>query len=314
MFRKALVALDGSPGAECSLPWGRLVAHNAVFAFLRVIRIPVLRALPEQEEQKKGLVQKYLSDLARKSGMDPAVLVRHGSPAETILETAKEFGADLIAVTTHGRTSLGRRLFGGTTEQLLHSADLPLLVVPSAKGRLPVPPAIRRILVPLDGSEAAAQVIPLARDTAKEIGAELLLFNSEVTEPTLEEVFAEHSIEELEKDPYFQMLKNSLKEETDRDQARIHSWAEDVKREGVTCRAVFGSGKLPGTIVGAVQSEKADLIVMAGHGYGVVRRIILGSVASRLIADSSVPIVVVRRGALDKLGTGSGASAAGGAS
>ena len=56
-------------------------------------------------------------------------MVRRGEPAEEILAGAREAGADLIAMTTHGRSGLGRLLFGSGAEAVLRQSEVPVFLM-----------------------------------------------------------------------------------------------------------------------------------------------------------------------------------------
>jgi nucleotide-binding universal stress UspA family protein len=69
----------------------------------------------------------------RKEGVTVEPIVKQGDPASRILESARELGADLIAMTTHGRSGVPRWLLGSVAEKVLRAANVPLLVVRPAK-------------------------------------------------------------------------------------------------------------------------------------------------------------------------------------
>ncbi|MCA1594319.1 MAG: universal stress protein, partial [Acidobacteria bacterium] len=63
------------------------------------------------------------------AGLDVEDVVTHGEAASEIVRVARERGADLIVVSSHGRTGLGRILFGSTAESVVRHAHCPVLVV-----------------------------------------------------------------------------------------------------------------------------------------------------------------------------------------
>jgi len=84
---------------------------------------------PETARQEN---MRYLDELAaRLRGQGLTVAARHaeGVPAAAIVATARACGADLVALTTHGRTGLERLLLGSVAEEVLRHAPCPLLVV-----------------------------------------------------------------------------------------------------------------------------------------------------------------------------------------
>jgi nucleotide-binding universal stress UspA family protein len=67
--------------------------------------------------------------MLRSQGVDAAWAVRHGRAADEILAAADESGADLIAMATHGRTGIGRLLFGSVAEAVLRRAPVPVFMI-----------------------------------------------------------------------------------------------------------------------------------------------------------------------------------------
>lgn len=122
--RRALVPLDGSPLAEQALD-----AVTAIgFSRLHI----VLLYVPEPGARERDLQpDAYLADLAtrlQERGFTVQTAVRQGKPPAAIVAAADELGADLIAMTTHGRGGLRAVLMGSTVEQVLHAATRPLLL------------------------------------------------------------------------------------------------------------------------------------------------------------------------------------------
>jgi nucleotide-binding universal stress UspA family protein len=130
MYRRALVALDGSPEAEAIVPF---LADIAGPLDLQVTLLSVLPpgALDDAERRRVDATE-YLAPLAielRGRGIRAQTAVRHGEPADEILAAALEAGADLIALTTHGRSGLRRILVGSVAEAVLRRARLPVLAM-----------------------------------------------------------------------------------------------------------------------------------------------------------------------------------------
>jgi nucleotide-binding universal stress UspA family protein len=81
----------------------------------------------ELEEAKSHL--QGIARLFERKGVDTLQIVEKGDPVDEILKTARFHGADLVAMTTHGRSGIGRLVTGSVTEQVLRQAPVPLLVV-----------------------------------------------------------------------------------------------------------------------------------------------------------------------------------------
>jgi nucleotide-binding universal stress UspA family protein len=151
MYAHLLVALDGSENAERILPhvealaerFGSRVTLVQVTTAAEAIMAstassatlggatPIVDPFPIAEAETSAAAE-YLEGVAgRLRARLPRVEVEtpDGPPADTLVARARELGADLIAMTTHGRTGLGRVLLGSTAESVLHHAPCPLLLL-----------------------------------------------------------------------------------------------------------------------------------------------------------------------------------------
>src|SRR5262249_42595233 len=83
--------------------------------------------------------------------------------------------ADCVVMSTHGRSGLERLLYGSVAEQVLHDAEIPLVMIPARSHTSWAGPDARRVLVPLDGSQSSEAALEPAVGLASRIGASLLL-------------------------------------------------------------------------------------------------------------------------------------------
>ena len=139
--KRVLVALDGSTACESVL---RFLLEIAGPLDMTVVLLHVLEPIPPQAlegsrhvvvedvEARTREAEEYLAPIAaalRTQGVDTSWAIRRGRPADEILSAAKEGGADLIAMATHGRTGLGRLLFGSVAEAVLRHAPVPVFMI-----------------------------------------------------------------------------------------------------------------------------------------------------------------------------------------
>ena len=141
MYNRALVALDGSPVAESIIPFILAIAGplDMEVILLRVLepQTPVVmegsaRVELEDVAARRFDAQEYLAPLAaelRGKGVRVTTEVRRGVPAEEILAAAREADADLVAMSTHGRTGLGRMIFGSVAEAVVRKAEIPVFLM-----------------------------------------------------------------------------------------------------------------------------------------------------------------------------------------
>ena len=139
-YKRVLVALDGSPSSEAVL---RFLLEIAGPLEMKLILLRVLEPIPpmpiegtrhvtlDDVEARRRDAEEYLAPLAatlHARGVNVTYAVRRGRPADEILAAAREDNADLIAMATHGRTGLGRVLFGSVAEAVLRHATVPVFL------------------------------------------------------------------------------------------------------------------------------------------------------------------------------------------
>jgi nucleotide-binding universal stress UspA family protein len=154
MFERVLVPLDGSKVGEAALPViERLVAKLAAGTKVEVTILGVITILRHwvvvgeasapvsYTEEELDLIKNRISDYLvqtgeslKKKGVIIKTMVRTGNAAEEIHKAADEINADLIAMSTHGRSGLRRLAFGSITDKILHGSRIPVLMVRAPEG------------------------------------------------------------------------------------------------------------------------------------------------------------------------------------
>jgi nucleotide-binding universal stress UspA family protein len=141
MVKRILLPLDQSPEAECLVPFVAQAAFGgqATVRLLHVARVPEgwtdeygrVLAYADQEMQRfeaEGLDYLHAVEPQFDSASVDCV-VRLGDPVTEILREAGEFGADLIAVSTVGRSGVGRVMLGSVAEQVFRKSKVPVLLM-----------------------------------------------------------------------------------------------------------------------------------------------------------------------------------------
>jgi nucleotide-binding universal stress UspA family protein len=143
-------------------------------------------------------------------------------------------------------------------------------------------PKIKRILVPVDFSEPSLAALRFAIDLARTLKARLEIV---------------HVVEAV---TYAPMIGSAVDLDKFREQQehaaerRLAGLAADLRRQRVRCRTVLRIGAAPSTIVDLAKRSAADLIVMATAGRHGVGRLLLGSVAERVVRSAECPVLTVR--------------------
>jgi len=269
VIRRILAAIESDATIERLGPWIRNLVPRPDLHLLKVFE-PVYEATVRPwirmvEPQQRGMGERLMEEARRRLGISARIHIAEGFVAPTILRLAQDLQADLIGIVSRVRGEAGRRLFGGVTGRLLYGSDIPMLSVPSWPDALPNPP-ITRILVPLDGSEFGEMILPIARSLALAHSAELVLAHVRTDAPVLR--------------PQFDM------------EQRLQQVVERLRGESVRAAVAIRSGRLPTSLILAMDEHRPSLIAMAAHGLGATERLLMGSTASALLRDSPVPILV----------------------
>ena len=98
-------------------------------------------------------------------------------PVDGILQAARNISADLIVMGTHGRSGFNRLMLGSVAERILRASEIPVLTVPPGTSGLPGSPEFTRILVPVNGSEAARNALEYAGRLARSFSAQLTVLH-----------------------------------------------------------------------------------------------------------------------------------------
>jgi nucleotide-binding universal stress UspA family protein len=144
MYKTILVPLDGSKRAEARLPHVEEMAHRfaAKVVFMQVVESDIIFTTSYEAlvleaqafEQRTKDATAYLTSLLvefHKKGIEAKKFIEHGPIVETIIDLAAREGADLIAMSSHGRSGLARVFYGSVAAAVLQRVDRPLLLIRS---------------------------------------------------------------------------------------------------------------------------------------------------------------------------------------
>jgi nucleotide-binding universal stress UspA family protein len=276
MLRTILIPLDDSVLAEQALIYAADLSRRTG-ASLLLVRAAISHTLPgvDARERKSGAIAEaelYLTRTAASltaSGLACKTVVPYGHPAASIVETARLTGADLIVMSTHGRTGPGRLVFGSVAQAVVAESPVPVLVARAwlPPHRQPFLPEQPTLVVPLDGSEFAESALSPALALAENLGATLILLRADG-----------------EGQPY-----NESWEYISSVRSRLHTESPMVE-----VAAEVRTGEPSFAIDAAVAERNASMVVMATHGRGGVLRSVTGSVAGKVLNGGRAPVVLVR--------------------
>lgn len=219
------------------------------------------------------------------AGGKAEVEVAIGKPADEIVVAAEKLGVDAIAMATRRESALARGILGSVTDRVIHTTNLPLLVVhpesvSAFSGNAGAPSTI---VVPLDGSELSEKAVPVAQEIASVVGARMLFIRSSSTpyfggaEAEVDYVSTSYGMTEVRQDAL----------------AYLEGFVKTARDSGleVDSRAVIASAA--GAIIDAAEENEGSLIVMSTHGRSGFKRFFLGSVADKVVRSAGMPVLVL---------------------
>jgi nucleotide-binding universal stress UspA family protein len=300
LYRSIFVPLDGSPFAEQALPLAVEIArragallqialvHHPVPALATALEVPEIETQLDQEARlrEKTYLDGIVTRLRSAANVPVSAVVLDGAVADALQTQIEATGTDLVVSTTHGRGPLSRFWLGSVADQLMRRLHVPLLLVRPAGDAAQAPRTIGKVLIALDGSPFAERALISATALGRPFGASYALVF--VVEPPMPIA-----------DPSGLMVLPSTVDTERRIMEGatqyLNSVAERLRKDGfqVSCHPVDGPAAA-GTILGQAESVKADLIVLASHGAGGFERLVVGSVADKVIRGSIHPVLVVR--------------------
>lgn len=303
LLRAIVVPLDGSPFGLQALPVALSLAQRA-HATLYLVHVqtpPVpLVDLPGAPTfdvalaaERAGVTEESLQELAGRIRarwqLEVKVAIRIGWTGETIAAYAREVGADMIVLTTHGRGGVSRFWLGSVADELLGIANAPVLAVrPVRRG-----PGIgrarrfRQLMAPLDGSDLAEEAIAPAVVTAR-------LWNARLT---LLRVITPH-LAIARPAPVTRLDRADLSRQQQQADDYLRGVAARVRKEGVSVTTRVTAQADPArAIIRAATAGRVDLIAIASHARGGLGRLLRGSVCDKVLRGATgAAILLIRPG------------------
>jgi nucleotide-binding universal stress UspA family protein len=296
MLNRILLPMDRSPLAECVLPHAVAVAR----AFeSQIMPLHVLETAggsrwrrtvdPLNWQIRKVEAKTYLQDLTlhlQQAGLAVEMQILEGAAAEQVIEYARSNAIQLIVLSSHGQSGLSSWGVSNVAHKIVLRVCTLIMIV-----RADQPPSIdltglryHRLLVPLDGSQRAESILPVAETLARAHQAQILLAHvvqrpdiPRRTPPTHEDVeLAERLVERnrTEATQYLDELRSRLSGEVE---ARL--LVED--HVAITLHEL-------------VDQEKIDLVLLSSHGCTGHARWPHGSVVSSFITYGKTPLLIMQ--------------------
>lgn len=237
-----------------------------------------------RQEQDTALAELYAlaAECRTTTDAEVSVSLEQGPVPDSLAGYANRHEVGLIVISTHGRSGFSRLSLGSVTDSLIRHTAIPVLVVkpPASYLNPQVRDAFRRIIVPLDGSALAEQILPRIATLAKIEDAELtLLF-----------VLKPHNYSQ-------QQIPDPTLPWWDKDIAAAQAYllriASRLRRSGLAVATDIVIGEnVAEEITGFAARERADLVAIATHGRGGLSRMLRGSVTDAVTRSARTSILV----------------------
>lgn len=298
-FMKILVPVDGSKYSRAAIDFiasrATLIGANPEVDLLNVqLPVPVRAArlvgkdalTTYYEDESKKALRGSLSTLKR-SGLTATSGYAIGHPADEIARSADDTAVDLIAMGSHGHGALASLLLGSVTLGVLGRTKKPLLLL---RGHGPAPSDSLKVGIAVDGSDFGIAAV-------KYVLKHRALFGAKPQYTVIHAVpdFAGGAMPDmagLALPAYSaEEVKAMQQKAFDKAIAPVRALFEAA---GVAMDTVCLTGPAGDEIAAYAKKKKLELLVMGSHGYGAVKAAVLGSVAQRVAANCSTPLLLIR--------------------
>lgn len=303
MYRSVFLPLDGSRFSEQALPLALSLAKRG--AQLEVVHVhhtpldddwvPVTpfryEGLEESEREWNGSDRvrenAYLCNCVQNGNIstDGIALckVLEGDVVPALEKEIEETDPDLIVMATHGRGGVSRAWLGSTADTLVRDLHKPIILIRATEDDTPVELRTDHILVPLDGSR---------------LGESVLKHALELADPGVTRITLVRVVEPAHVGPEFAINVQSdtlIEERVEGAHDYLKELAAELRSEGHVVDTDVVVATSPATaILNYATVNTADIICMATHGRTGVKRLLLGSVADKVMRGASVPILLYR--------------------
>lgn len=285
MYETILVPTDGSEAATRAGEFAAAMA-GAMDARLHILYVLDFRDIPpalegEATEQLRVHGEDAIDAISsrvdvRSLDVTTEISVTYDPIHETIIEYGEGVGADLIVMGRHGHDLLDRFAIGSVAKHTLRQAPMPVLTIDD-DATLGDP--IETICVATDGSDSALAAAERATALAAALGASLHVV-------TVVDTVGPWG------DPGLTLMLETLEE---RGRMAIEAAEETATSVGIeTVHSIVEHGAPASTILDYATDVDADIIVVGTAGRTGLDRLLLGSVAERIIRLATVPVIAVK--------------------
>lgn len=296
MLQRILLPLDGSELAETALPHAVRCAQatNSLIMIVHVLQasnihtdVPTVDPLDWRlRKMEASLYVEEIADLLSGAGVNVESALLQGQAAESITQFAKEWDADLIVMSSHGRSGLNSWNVSSVVQKVILTTHTSVMIVPAYRASEVALTELRyrTIVAPLDGSQRAECVLPVVRALARLNRTQIQLVTV-VARPEM---------------PHRAPLSPEDATLSDKVVARNRAEAEKYlaqlqsRLSGNVSKHLLLGDELVGTLHDYVRQQDADLVILSAHGHSGNGARRYGSLVTSFIAYGSRPLLIIQ--------------------
>lgn len=304
---RVLVATDGSPAAEAALSLASALPlpQGACFRAVSVIRrwnapLPPLpqhqaaelTALESAEREAANQAIQAAATHIAAANHDVDTRLLEGEPAHAILAAAEEFSADLIAIGSRGLTGLEGFLLGGVARNVAKHAHCSVLVAHASGAATDdetlAPAAIHSVVVGVDGSVGGNRALELVAGLAWPATTRITLAH------VAHQANPYHFLPPGDPDVFHREIETVRRGHWSAARAVLEPARQRLERAELPAETEIREGDAANELMTLAREHQADLIVAGARGSSLIQRLLVGSVADRLLRGARIPVLLVR--------------------
>jgi nucleotide-binding universal stress UspA family protein len=293
---KILLAIDGSPASDRAIemvatttwPDGSRIqlvnvgeAHLAAYAVMPgvILSAEAVEADLQLDRDHRAELLAGVAGRLAGPGRSVETTVIEGRPASSIVDAARASQADLIVIGSHGRGALGSAVFGSVAAEVVEYADTPVLIVRTT--------SISRLVLADDGSASAAAARSLLGRMPGFQGLPVRVVSVVERQPSWFGWSAEAPAVSA-------ALEDAIQAALSEHRTIATAGAAELSSAGLLAESLVPSGDPAHELVLAAEQFKADLIMMGTRGTTGLERLLLGSVARKVVQRAHCSVLVLR--------------------
>ena len=263
-----MVATDGSKYGESAvreaIRLAKICSSNLIAVSVVKTNIEFDSVLPQFVEKKEKEAIKHLESVkaqAAEEGVNCVTIVsRNEEPYEDIVHLASKNNVYMIIMGTHGRSEMKRLMMGSVTAKVIGHASCNILVLP-----LNAKVECKNVLIAIDGSKYSEAAASEALGIAKRCGSSLIVLSVALSDAELTAT-----------------------------EDNVNKVSEAAAKEDIKTTSIVTKGKPYESIIETAKQKEVDVIVVGSHGRTGLARLLMGSVAERVIGLSESAVMVVK--------------------